>query len=100
MHRELGVKTRLSTIGYIRHNITLNQMQSRINKEDILIEGLGGVRLSFTPYSIGYKSETKEFSRDDYQQNMANFFRFIVHILKDLKADIVNFAWNSDISFW
>ena len=50
-YRELGVVTRISTVGYSRLNDALNKMHKRINSDELL-EALGGVRLSFTPYEI------------------------------------------------
>ena len=47
LKRELGVTTRISTVGFSRHNDELNEMHRRISNNES--EGLGGVRLSFTP---------------------------------------------------
>ena len=71
-HNELGVKTRISTIGYSRHNMVLNEMHKKIN--DDLLETLGGVRLSFTPYAIGWQNN-EMFSKEDYALDMANFLK-------------------------
>ena len=73
VYRELGVKTRISTVGYSRKNTELNDMHKRINTPQIL-EALGGVRLSFTPYSIGWAAQNStQYSRADYAKDMANF---------------------------
>lgn len=50
LYSELGVVTRISTVGYSRFNKKLNEMHKSISK---LYNELGGVRLSFTPYEIG-----------------------------------------------
>lgn len=70
---ELGVKTRVSTVGYSRYNEELNNMHKRINLLDK--EGLAGVRLSFTPYEKGWKEESGQYSKVDYILDMANFLK-------------------------
>lgn len=73
-YRELGVLTRISTVGYSRHNQQLNQMHAQINKK--LLNALGGVRLSFTPYEAGWEcAKTQCFSRYDYVSDIANFLK-------------------------
>lgn len=68
--KELGVTTRISTVSYSRYNEELNNMHEKINllNED----GLGGVRLSFTPYEIGWCSKNATYSQFDYILDMAN----------------------------
>lgn len=74
LYEELGVKTRISTVGFSRHNEFLNMVHSSINKN--CLEGLAGVRLSFTPYAIGWScSKGDKFSRMDYILDMANFLK-------------------------
>lgn len=73
LFRELGVKTRISTVGFSRKNHLLNEMHSRINQKDQL-HAIGGVRLSFTPYAIGW-SEKKGYSRSEYTKDIANFLK-------------------------
>lgn len=68
----LGVKTRISTIGFSRFNDQLNEVHKKIN--DNLLDTLGGVRLSFTPYAIGWKNDDN-FSKEDYALDMANFLQ-------------------------
>lgn len=70
LHDNLGVKTRISTIGFSRFNNELNEIHQRIN--NTLLDTLGGVRLSFTPYAIGWKDD-ENFSKKDYALDMANF---------------------------
>ena len=50
-YQELGVVTRISTVGYSRHNSKLNEVHRKINTLEYL-HYLGGVRISFTPYAI------------------------------------------------
>ena len=73
VYRELGVTTRISTVGYSRYNVQLNSMHEKIAKND---KALAGVRLSITPYAIGYAScNSLRFSRQDYEEDLANFLR-------------------------
>lgn len=73
VYNELGVKTRISTVGYSRHNEKLNDMHKRINKLNLL-RALGGVRLSFTPYEAGWICRDEEaYSKHEYVKDMANF---------------------------
>ena len=69
-YKELGVTTRISTVSYSRYNTELNEMHRRINSLDE--NGLGGVRLSFTPYEIGWECSSDKYSRFDYIMDMAN----------------------------
>ena len=69
---ELGVKTRISTVGYSRFNEKLNKVHSIIASHP---EYLGGVRLSFTPYAIGWCSNNKKFSKEDYAEDISNFLK-------------------------
>ena len=55
MYNELGVRTRISTVGFSRHNNDLVKMHAKINSGETL-DYLAGVRLSFTPYEIGWVS--------------------------------------------
>lgn len=71
--KELGVTTRISTVSYSRYNEELNDMHKKIN---LLHEnGLGGVRLSFTPYEIGWCSKNATYSQFDYTLDMANLLK-------------------------
>ena len=71
-YKELGVRTRISTVGYSRHNKELNKMHKKIAKNH---EYLGGVRLSFTPYAIGWSCSNDMFSREDYKDDISNFLK-------------------------
>lgn len=71
--KELGVKTRISTVSYSRYNERLNDMHKRINL--LHKEGLGGIRLSFTPYELGWCSNNATYSQFDYTLDMANLLK-------------------------
>lgn len=74
-YEELGVETRISTVGYSRYNERLNKMHKEINSSDLL-PSLGGVRLSFTPYECGWVcSNNQKYSRKDYMEDIANFLK-------------------------
>lgn len=76
VYDELGVKTRISTVGFSRHNKDIRNMHIRINN-DAMVECLGGVRLSFTPYEIGWEKgdNSSQFSREEYMEDMAEFLK-------------------------
>ncbi len=72
-YNELGVRTRISTVGYSRYNNELNRMHETISKNS---QFLAGVRLSFTPYAIGWCSKNSgNFSQLEYMKDMANFLK-------------------------
>ena len=71
LKRELGVTTRISSVSFSRHNEELNKMHQRISQNES--KGLGGVRLSFTPYEIGWECKSEKYSQLDYMLDMANF---------------------------
>lgn len=73
---DLGVKVRLSTVGYSRHNKQLQDMHEAINKE--CLDALGGVRLSMTTYTLGWTKHAERSgltSRDEFVMDLANFLR-------------------------
>ena len=74
MYDELGVGTRISTVGYSRYNEYLNEMHRKINEADNL-KKLAGFRVSFTPYAIGWKCNNKNYNRLDYILDMANILK-------------------------
>lgn len=74
-YQELGVVTRISTVGYSRHNSKLNEVHRKINTLEYL-HYLGGVRISFTPYAIGWNSlDGRKFHRVEYINDMANILK-------------------------
>lgn len=66
--QELGVKLRISTVGYSRHATHLAVMHQRLVTE--YADVFEGVRLSITPYTAGYLG-TGELSRHEYVQDLA-----------------------------
>ena len=79
---DLGVKTRISTVGYSRHNTELQNMHKRIN--DTLSYTIGGVRLSYTPYTPGYAAKQKFLSRDEFEKDSANFLQVYKNVISCL----------------
>ena len=75
-YKELGVKTRISTVGFSRYNQRVRDVHININSGNIL-NYLAGVRLSFTPYAIGWANgcNSPYFSRDEYIKDMAEFLK-------------------------
>lgn len=72
-NKDLGVKMKISTVGFSRHNDILNDVHKRVNKEDA-IKGILSVRLSFTPFAIGWH-DNDNFSKADYEDDTANFLK-------------------------
>lgn len=75
-YKHLGVKTRVSTVGFSRYNDRIAEMHKKINSSET-INCLAGVRLSFTPYEIGWQqgSNSDMFSREEYILDMAEFLK-------------------------
>lgn len=75
-YKELGVKTRISTVGFSRHNKRVCDVHIGINAGEML-DYLAGVRLSFTPYAIGWAKgcNSTKFSREEYIKDIAEFLK-------------------------
>ena len=73
-YRELGVRTRISTVGFSRHNKELNEMHKRIC-ENGLICALAGVRLSISQYGRVWEEKSDKNSLDEYCKDLANFLK-------------------------
>ena len=70
-YRELGVRTRISTVGYSRFNESLNRMHKNICENSLYT--LAGVRLSLTQYGRVWEESNNNNSIDDYTLDLANF---------------------------
>ena len=81
LKRELGVTTRISSVSFSRHNEELNNMHQKISQNES--KGLGGVRLSFTPYEIGWECKSEKYSQFDYILDMANFLKIYKPYFKE-----------------
>ncbi len=71
-YKELGVRTRISTVGYSRHNEKLNKMHKSICSKELLY-ALGGVRLSISQYGRVWEELGNNNSLNDYIADLANF---------------------------
>ncbi len=71
-YRELGVRTRISTVSFSRHNRALNEMHRRICSND-LFYALAGVRLSISQYGRVWEEKCSKNSLEDYSRDLANF---------------------------
>ena len=71
-YRELGARTRISSVGFSRHNKVLNEMHKKIGNGDYLC-ALGGVRLSMSQYGRVWEEPGKNNSLDEYALDLANF---------------------------
>lgn len=71
-YKELGVRTRISTVGFSRHNETLNRVHKNICSKE-LIYTLAGVRLSVSQYGRVWEEKNGKSSLDEYSKDLANF---------------------------
>ena len=71
-YRELGSRTRISTVGFSRHNKNLNEMHKRICSND-LFYALAGVRLSISQYGRVWEEQSSKNSLEEYCHDIANF---------------------------
>ena len=69
---ELGVKVRISTVTYSRHNALLQAVHNNIVNTNI-IKGLAGVRISLAPFGLAWESNLNKYSIDEYQKDIVNF---------------------------
>lgn len=70
-YKELGVRNRISSVGYSRHNKRLNDMHKRICKHDLL--ALAGVRLSVSQYGRVWEDNDSNTNLEEYKKDIANF---------------------------
>lgn len=73
-YRELGVRTRISTVGYSRFNEELNRIHRKINSS-VSLFALAGVRLSISQYGRVWEDKNGNVSLNDYKEDLANFLR-------------------------
>lgn len=73
-YKELGARTRISTVGYSRHNIELNEMHKRITSSELLY-ALAGVRLSISQYGRVWEEQNGKNCIREYEQDLANFLK-------------------------
>ena len=73
-YRELGVRTRISTVGFSRFNKELNEMHKRIFDQDMFY-ALAGVRLSISQYGRVWEDDSSKHSLKDYCLDLANFLK-------------------------
>ena len=73
-YKELGVRTRISTVSFSRHNKELNDMHKRLCESDS-IYALAGVRLSISQYGKVWEEQSLRNSIEDYEADLANFLK-------------------------
>lgn len=71
-YKELGVKNRISTVGFSRHNKHLNDMHNYISNE--LLYTLAGVRLSISQYGRVWEDKNNA-SLEEYEKDITNFLK-------------------------
>ena len=70
-YKELGVRTRISTVGFSRFNKRLNEVHKNICAKEMY--ALAGVRLSISQYGRVWEDNGNNNSLDDYAKDLANF---------------------------
>ena len=70
-YKELGARTRISTVGFSRYNKVLNDMHKRICEKELY--ALAGVRLSISQYGRVWEDAGNNNSISDYVLDLANF---------------------------
>lgn len=73
-YSELGTRTRISTVGFSRHNALLNKIHNDICNSE-LIYALGGVRLSISQYGRVWEEEGENTSLEEYSKDLGNFLK-------------------------
>lgn len=73
-YKELGARTRISTVGYSRHNKKLNEMHKRITSSELLF-ALAGVRLSISQYGRVWEESNDNNSLEEYKNDLVNFLK-------------------------
>lgn len=81
---DLGLKSRIATIGYSRHNKKIQLMHERINNDSNIKNSIDGLRLSYTVYTPGWIGKNPLLSRNEFINDIANFFSTYKPILKSL----------------
>ena len=74
VYRELGARTRISSVGFSRFNEALNKVHKKINSSE-LIYALAGVRLSISQYGRVWEEKNGKNSLKDYILDLANFLK-------------------------
>jgi hypothetical protein len=72
LHEDLGVRVRIATVGYSSSNQVLREMHQRISGK--LLDGLAGLRLSFSPYTYGWTPQAAyagQASREQFERDTA-----------------------------
>lgn len=68
--RSLGARTRISTVGWSRHNRSLQDMHEKIAIEQT--GDIDGIRFSLTPYTHGWRVNRNEYL-DDFGSALATY---------------------------
>lgn len=73
-YKELGARTRISTVAFSRFNKKLNEVHKKINSSALLF-ALAGVRLSISQYGRVWEDKGENVSLQDYKEDLANFLK-------------------------
>lgn len=89
---DLGVRVRLSTVGYSRHNNELQHMHELINEQHL--NDVAGFRLSVTPYTYGWQNpDSRESFKEDVANVLATYKPLIEHLKPGQRTGCVEFRF-------
>lgn len=89
---DLGVRVRLSTVGYSRHNSELQEMHELINEQHL--NDVAGFRLSITPYTYGFQQlNSRESFKEDVANVLATYKPLIEHLKPGQRTGCVEFRF-------
>ncbi len=89
----MGVKVRISTVTYSRHNTLLQAVHNNIVNTNI-INGLAVVRISLAPFGLAWESNSNKYSIDEYEKDIVNFFNIYKKYYDLFGSDSKNFVLN------
>lgn len=83
-YEDLGVKVRISTVGYSRKNAALQAMHEMIATKHV--NKIAGVRLSLTSYTTSWYEKRNHFEtcQQDFAADIANFLRTYKPVIDEI----------------
>lgn len=82
LYENLGVRTRIATVGYSRKNALINENFTTLSST--YLDYLAGVRLSISPYTYGW-SDRIGYSKKEFEFDLANFISTFKPLLNQNK---------------
>ena len=82
LYENLGIRTRIATVGYSRKNTIINENFTALSST--YSNYLAGVRLSISPYTYGW-SDRIGYSKKEFELDLANFINVFKPLLDENK---------------